>query len=156
MLNWYAVYTNPRWEKKVQGLLQQQNIHTYLPTRQVLKQYTDRKKKVEKIVLPSYLFVQITKEQITEVRHISGVVNFVYWLHKPSIIKDANMQAFMQFMQVEGDLQFEKIEAQVGDTITLEKAPFTGKKATIIKKYKNHLELILENMQIKLTITIKK
>jgi transcription antitermination factor NusG len=156
MQDWYAVYTKPRWEKKVKSLLEKSNITSYLPTQKLLKQYADRKKKVEALVLPSYIFVQIAKEQITEVRMVAGVINFVYWQQKPCIIKPSDMQDFQAFMALDGEVVFEKIEHQIGDVIEISTPPFVGQKAKIASKTTKRMELILESLQIKLIIDLKK
>ena len=45
--NWYALYTKPRFEKKVSSLLFENNFNCYLPLVSTIKQWSDRKKKVE-------------------------------------------------------------------------------------------------------------
>ena len=43
---WHAVYTKPRWEKKVAALLDAKGIEYYCPLNRVVKQWSDRKKTV--------------------------------------------------------------------------------------------------------------
>ena len=43
-LHWYAVYTKPRWEKKVASLLDVKGVENYCPVNKVVKQWSDRKK----------------------------------------------------------------------------------------------------------------
>jgi hypothetical protein len=42
---WFALYTKPRFEKKVTERLQQLGIEVYCPMITQLKQWSDRKKK---------------------------------------------------------------------------------------------------------------
>ncbi len=44
---WYAIYSKPRWEKKVDALLQKRNIQSWCPLQKIEKQWSDRKKIVE-------------------------------------------------------------------------------------------------------------
>jgi transcriptional antiterminator RfaH len=155
-MNWYAIYTKPRWEKKVLTLLEKNNVEAYIPTREILKQYTDRRKKVIEIVLPSYVFVKINENQKELVRYTSGVVNFVYWLGKPAVIRSSEIEALRKFLGREGELHISTIENKIGDKIELDQHPFKGKIATITKINKNTTELILDSLQIKLTITNSK
>ncbi|HEV7622062.1 MAG TPA: transcription termination/antitermination NusG family protein, partial [Flavisolibacter sp.] len=46
-LKWYAIYTRPRWEKKVNGLLIQKGIESYCPLNKVRRKWSDRIKLVE-------------------------------------------------------------------------------------------------------------
>ena len=59
MPTWYAIYTKPRTEKKACEELTCKGISTYLPVVKTLKQWSDRKKWVEKPYFPGYLFVRI-------------------------------------------------------------------------------------------------
>jgi len=59
---WYAIYTMPRWEKKVAGLLNEKNITTFCPINRVERQWSDRKKIVHEPLFRSYVFVQISTE----------------------------------------------------------------------------------------------
>ena len=77
---WYAVYTKPRWEKKVFERLQNEQMEAYCPQNRVRKQWSDRIKWVEEPLFKSYVFVKVAEEEMTRVRMVNGVVNFVYWL----------------------------------------------------------------------------
>ena len=57
--NWYAVYTKPRWEKKVAGLLERKGIESYCPLNKVQRQWSDRKKIVMEPLFQSYVFVHV-------------------------------------------------------------------------------------------------
>ncbi len=77
ILNWYAVYTRPRWEKKVYNLLLERKMEAYCPMNKVRKQWSDRVKWVEEPLFKSYVFVKVAEEELTTVRMVNGIVNFV-------------------------------------------------------------------------------
>ena len=81
---WYAIYTRPRWEKKVNHLLQGKGIESYCPLNKVRRKWSDRIKTIEEPLFKSYVFVKIDEEARTNVRMTDGVINFVYWNGKPS------------------------------------------------------------------------
>ena len=58
--HWYAIYTRPRWEKKVYGMLMEKEVETYCPLNKVQKKWSDRLKWVEEPLFKSYLFVKVT------------------------------------------------------------------------------------------------
>src|ERR1700712_1703924 len=87
-LTWYAVYTKPRWEKKVAGILEENGIEYYCPLNKVVKQWSDRKKVVMEPIFKSYVFVRVPEKEKWDLRKIVGIINFVYWLGKPARIKD--------------------------------------------------------------------
>src|SRR5687767_5047441 len=95
---WYAVYTKPRREKKVDKLLNEKGMESYCPLQKIQRQWSDRKKIVEEPLFKSYVFVRISDEQQTELRMVNGVVNFVYWMGKPAIIKDKEIEIIKKFL----------------------------------------------------------
>lgn len=56
---WYLIYTKPRHEKKVQSQLSEKSITSFLPSRKILREWSDRKKLVEEPLFPSYIFVYL-------------------------------------------------------------------------------------------------
>ena len=153
-MSWHAVYTKPRSEKKVHEALLKKNIESYCPLNRVIKQWSDRKKKVELPLFTSYVFVNIKPDQYTAVRMTVGVVNFVYWLGKPAVFKDNEMQALRDFVDSNENIKVEQLEVKAGDRINIEKGIFKGQKAIVNKVNKNRLELILEELQLKLVVSI--
>ena len=105
-VKWYAIYTRPRWEKKVSNLLVQKGIESYCPLNRVRRKWSDRIKTVEEPLFKSYVFVRIEDEDRTEVRMTNGVVNFVYWNGKPAVIKEKEIQTIKRFLD-----EFENVEA---------------------------------------------
>ncbi len=56
---WFVVYTRPQQEIKISKHLNAMGITNYCPTITLIKQYSDRKKKVVKPILSSYIMVHI-------------------------------------------------------------------------------------------------
>jgi transcription antitermination factor NusG len=59
-----------------------------LPAQQVTKQWSDRRKVVLEPIFKSYVFVKIADTNKWDLKKVNGVLNFVYWLGKPAIIKE--------------------------------------------------------------------
>ena len=77
---WYVIYTKPRNEKKVAERLQQIGITVYCPMITMIKQWSDRKKKVQIPLLNSYVFVCLEDKEREKVFQVSGVVRYLFWL----------------------------------------------------------------------------
>ena len=154
-MNWYAIYTKSRCEKKVHTTLLQNGIESYCPTTIVKKQWTDRVKKIEQPLFSSYLFVKITIDQQQQIRETAGVVNFVYWLGKPAQIKAVEIEAIKNFVEKNEIIFVEKFSYTAGQFIDIEEGVFKGQKAIINKIFKNKVELILPALQLKLVTPIK-
>ena len=60
---WFVVYTRPQQELKVTKQLSAMGIKNYCPTVTLVKQYSDRKKKVIKPLIYSYVMVHLEEKE---------------------------------------------------------------------------------------------
>ncbi|HET6994144.1 MAG TPA: UpxY family transcription antiterminator, partial [Chitinophagaceae bacterium] len=107
---WLAIYSRPRWEKKVNQLLLEKGIESYCPLNKVRRKWSDRMKIVEEPLFKSYVFVKVKDEDRTEVRMTPGVINFVYWEGQPAVIKEKEINAIRRFLN-----EYENVEVQPMD-----------------------------------------
>ncbi len=107
---WLAVYTRPRWEKKVSQLLSEKGLECYCPLNKVRRKWSDRMKTVEEPLFKSYVFVKVNDEDRASVRMTNGAVNFVYWNGKPAVIKEKEITAIKRFLN-----EYENVEARPAD-----------------------------------------
>jgi transcription antitermination factor NusG len=101
---WMAVYTKPRWEKKVYKTLILKSVESWCPLQKVERQWSDRKKIIEDPLFKSYVFVRITEQERLTVLQTEGILNFVHFLGKPAIIKDEEIEIIKSFL-LEKDAQ---------------------------------------------------
>lgn len=104
---WLAIYTRPRWEKKVNQLLKEKGLESYCPLNKVRRKWSDRVKIVEEPLFKSYVFVKVSDDDRTAVRMTSGAINFVYWQGKPAVIKEKEILAIKRFLD-----EYENVEAR--------------------------------------------
>jgi transcription antitermination factor NusG len=104
---WLAIYTRPRWEKKVNKLLIEKGIECYCPLNKMRRKWSDRIKIVEEPLFKSYVFVKVSDEDRSTVRMTPGTINFVYWDSKPAIIKEKEIIAIKRFLN-----EYENVEVQ--------------------------------------------
>ncbi|RYZ48538.1 MAG: UpxY family transcription antiterminator, partial [Chitinophagaceae bacterium] len=105
---WYAVYTLPRWEKKVARILEQQGIGVYCPLNKVVRQWSDRKKKVLEPLFKGYVFVQVSESEKWRVKETHGILNYVYWNGKPGIIRNDEIETIKHFLEGFTDVEVEE------------------------------------------------
>lgn len=154
--NWYAVYTKPRWEKKVADALVRKQVETYCPINRVTHQWSDRKKIVEEPLFKSYVFVRIPESLKTTIRETSGIVNFVYWLGKPARIPDHEIQQIRSFLQEYQDVEVESFPIHENDLIQITSGPLMYQRGRVIEAAKNTVKVVLYSMGFALTATVKK
>src|SRR4051812_15560771 len=89
---WYALYTKPRWEKKVNSVLEKKDIEVWCPLQKIQKQWSDRKKIVEEPFFKLFVFVNIEDTEKTKVLRADGFLNFVYNVGRPAVIRDEEVE----------------------------------------------------------------
>ena len=150
-MNWYAIYTKPRNEKKVADKLEALGIEAYCPMVTSVKQWSDRKKKVSAPVLPSYVFVKLTETRRNEVFAVPGVVRYVFWLGKPAIIREAEIAVLKEYLSQDYTLVVHTT-LQRGDKLTIPSGPFKGQEGVIKNATNSKIQLVLESLGILLTL----
>jgi len=154
--HWYAVYTKPRWEKKVNTFLTDKGIESYCPLNKVHKQWSDRVKLVEEPLFKSYVFVRIPAEEHADVRLVSGVLNFVYWLGKPAIIKQVEIDRIKRFLNQHENVTVESMQVKPDDMVVIRSGILMDKKAKVIRAFGNRVEVAIESLGYKLVAHVKK
>lgn len=148
---WYVIYTRPRWEKKVDRLLKQQDIESYCPIRKVTNQWADRKKEVELPLFSSYVFVRITQREEYRVRQTLGVLNFIYYMARPAIIRDSVIEKIKHFTGICPDAEVVNLqEISVGDRIRVKNGIFYNQEGTVIKVQGKQVLMVFDHLNCSL------
>lgn len=90
---WYALYVRSRHEKKVNSALIRNSIKSYLPLKNKLKKWSDRKKYVLEPLFPSYVFVFIDQAtEFSKALTLDGVCGFVRFGKKYAQVKEEEIK----------------------------------------------------------------
>ena len=114
---WLAVYTRPRWEKKVDQLLKEQGTESYCPLNKEKRKWSDRVKTVEEPLFKSYVFVKISDNDRTQVRMTPGVINFVYWDGKPAVIREKEIATIKKFLNDYQNVEVRPMDLKVNQRV---------------------------------------
>ena len=140
MKKWFVIYTKPKQELKVVTELSKIGIFSYCPTVKMLKQYSDRKKKIEKPLMPSYVMVYIDECRRSTVFSIPGIVRYLFWLGKPAIIHESEIDIMKQHLEgVYTDISISSLIK--GQLYEITEGPLAGKTGKIIEMKKNKVKL---------------
>src|SRR5688572_363024 len=120
---WYAVYTRVRWEKKVAEVLTKKQIQNYCPLNKVKKQWADRKKIVYEPLFTSYVFVKVSPAEHLSMIQTDGIINFVYWLGKPAVIRDFEIDMIQRFLEEHTNVILEKTSVNINDLVRVVSGP---------------------------------
>ena len=98
-MNWYVLHTKPRSEKKVEQQLLSLGINAYCPVRSEFKLWSDRKKKIDRPVLPSMVLVKIDDKDINKVFESPLVVRYMFWMGKRAIVRQLEIDILKKYLE---------------------------------------------------------
>ena len=150
---WFVVYTRPQQELKVAEQLTALGITNYCPTITLLKQYSDRKKKVIKPLLSSYVMVHLHENQREKVFSCMGIVRYLFFLGKPAVVQAFEIELMQDHLNgVYNDIKVATLS--VGESHTITEGPFSGLSGKVVQKDKTKVKLELSSLGM--SITLKK
>jgi transcription antitermination factor NusG len=148
---WYAVYTKPRWEKKVASILSEKGIENYCPLNKVVKQWSDRRKVVLEPVFKSYVFVKIDDAKKWDLKKVNGILNFVYWLGKPAVIKEQEIITIRKFLNEFSDVQVaEESRLKINAKVRIKQGLMMNYHGLLVELAGNRAKVRIDSMGISL------
>lgn len=153
MKKWFVVYTRPQQEINVARKLSAMGIKNYCPTITLLKQYSDRKKKVNKPLLSSYILVQLEECNRNSVFSCPGIVRYLFFLGKPAVVLDHEIDVMKENLKgVYKDIKVTTLT--MGDNHTITEGPFSGVSGKVVQIGNKKVKLELASLGM--SITLKK
>ena len=152
--DWFAVFTVPRHEKRVESHLRLREIENFLPVYKTTRQWKDRSKRVLQLPLfASYIFVRIGSSGRFPVLQVPGVISIVGG-RAPLPVPDSYIHSLR-----EGLLQG-KIEPHdnlpTGARVRICSGVMVGYQGILIRKKNNfHVVLMLDAIMKSVTVEVE-
>ncbi|WP_197088616.1 UpxY family transcription antiterminator [Rufibacter radiotolerans] len=143
---WYAVYTKPRWEKKVAASFTERLITNYCPLNRVTRQWSDRKKTVLEPLFTSYVFVRVPEKQLYDLKKTNGVLSLVNWLGKPAVIREEEIDTIREFLTCHSNVFVAGTEISLYNTVRVNEGSLTDKEGTVIAIKNKTLKVALPSL----------
>jgi transcription antitermination factor NusG len=155
--NWYVAYTRHMCEKKVSERLIANEIVHYLPLYTVVHQWSDRKKKVEKPLISSVVFIKLKQRELNKIYSIPGINGLLQFNGKPAIVKEHEIQNLRILLQEVHADELEQVTIKAGDLVEVIHGPFQGMQAYAMQM-QNNIRLIIEikSMGIGFSVNVPK
>lgn len=154
--HWLAVYTRPRWEKKVVRLLENKKVENYCPMNKVVKQWADRKKIVIQPLISSYVFVRASEEEYNRIKETDGVLNLVYWLGRPAVIRAEEIESIKHFLVHYSNVSIEKMDVHVNDEVKIIHGPLVSREGKVVDVLYNYVKILLPTLGYSLVAHVHK
>jgi transcription antitermination factor NusG len=139
---WFAVYTTPRHEKRVDQHLSLREIEHYLPLYRTQRKWSDGSRvTLELPLFPGYIFVRIDRKQRVRVLEVPGVVAVVVGTGgEPADLPETDIDA------LRSGLPLRHVEPHpllnVGQRARIRSGAFAGMEGIVVRK-KNSFRVVL-------------
>ena len=154
MKKWFVIYTKAHQEIKVTEQLNKIGVSCYCPTVTIIKQYSDRKKKLIKPLIPSYVFVLIEEVRRNDVFSVFGVVRYLFWLGKPAVVREKEIELMKKYLK--GEFQSVSLtNFTKGQLHRISEGIFAGKIGRVTEIQKNKIKLQLESLGMIVTLKLE-
>lgn len=153
---WYVVYTRPRWEKKVSASLTVKGIENYCPLNKVTRQWSDRQKVVMEPLFKGYVFVSPEQPDKWDVKKTDGILNYVYWLGKPAIVREDEINTIRKFLQEFNDVEVTELNAGVDDSVLIKQGILMNYKGIVLHTVGNKATVKIDSMGLQLTAVFER
>ena len=96
MKKWLVAYVRLHHEKKTAERLTAMNIENFLPVQEEIRQWTYRKKKIKRVVIPMMIFVHVDAAERSQLLTLSAISRYMvlHGEHTPAVIPDEQMERF--------------------------------------------------------------
>jgi len=130
--DWYAAYTHSRHEKKVAQLLQERGIEHFLPIYHSVRLWKDRRKELELVLFPGYIFAGIDVAQKLRVLQLPGVVRFVTFNGQPARLASEDIDALRNALR-HGMRAEHHPYLTAGRRVKVVRGPLTGARGVLLR-----------------------
>ena len=133
---WIAVLVQMCTEKKVGERLTKLGVENYVPTQTEIRQWSDRKKKVERVVIPMVVFVHTDEKTERSLRMHSFIRKILTYPGQTTAAVIPNDQIDrLKFMLRQSDSPVEMMEQrlQVGDKVQIVRGALQGLEGEFFK-----------------------
>jgi len=153
-MSWYALYTRPRHEKKAAELLSEKDFEVYLPLIKKVRQWKDRKKKVDMPLFNSYIFVNFEYNQRFNVLKTHGIVKIINFSGEPAVIPDWQIDSLKRMLDFPETVRLEKYISP-GEIVEIVAGPMRGLKGMVnLKKDSKRLILSIDGVFQSISVEI--
>jgi len=156
MKQWFVFYTKSRQEKKIFDFLTKRGYEVFLPLQKVMRQWSDRKKKVEVPLFNSYLFVHDTEDKIPTILQTPGIAWNIRHNDHPAVLHPRELDTIQRFLSSGLFIETGSMETFTqGDAVKIIDGPLKGLIGTVERTAAdNKFSVSLESIGHSIKVTI--
>jgi transcriptional antiterminator RfaH len=154
-LIWYVLVIRSRHEKKCEQLLTKKGIEVFLPLQKVIREWSDRKKKIDVPLFSGYLFIKYDTSKRIEILNTPGVVRFIRYDQQDATVPESQIQAIKSALCNSVLIDVVDQHFSEGEEILIKSGPFEGLYGKIVfynskRKIQISIDAIGKNLLIEI------
>ena len=133
---WYVAYVRLFHKQKTTEKLAAMGIESFVPVREEIHQWSQRKKKVMRVLIPQMIFIHATPKERLEALTLASISHYMVLRgeHTPAVIPDRQMQQFMFMVDYsEESIEMYNSPLQPGQSIKVIKGPLAGMEGELME-----------------------
>lgn len=133
-LQWFVLYTTSRSEKKVAKRLNEMGVEVFLPMVEELRQWSDRKKKVQKALFNGYVFVKTNRAKLWESLQVPGAVKFVNFSGEHATVREEEIATIKRILDTGVAVETDGSDIEAGEQVEIMGGPLQNMKGECVNK----------------------
>lgn len=139
--HWFAAYTFANHERRVAEQLGRKGVEHFLPLYEAIRQWKDRRVRLQLPLFPGYVFVRMPLSEKLRVLQLAGVARFVGFGDRPVSLADEEIEGLRQ--GISSHLKAEPHPyLSKGQRVRILQGPLTGMEGILLRN-KGNCRLVL-------------
>ena len=159
--NWYAIYTKYNAEETLRTCIENYsrlndlNYQTYLPLRQEIKQWSDRRKVSTSPLFNNYLFTRHDDEGFSKIKNMPGFSYYIRFGSQPSIIPEQEMVLIKAVISYQQNTFCLPHKLAKGDAVKICKGALAGYEGILLKDQSSpKLAIAVKSLKLFLNVEV--
>ena len=140
-VQWYAACTTARHEKKVAQQLCERDIECFLPLYHSVRRWKDRRKELDLVLFPGYIFVRLALPERLRVLQLPGVARFVSFNGQPAALPSDDVEALRSGLAQRLPIEHHPY-LTVGRRVRVVSGPLSGAQGILVR-WKSNSRLVI-------------
>lgn len=150
---WFAAYTRPRHEHKVESYFRQREWQVFWPTVRSRRQWSDRATTIAAPLFPSYVFVRLTDAERRRAVQAPGFLWFVRGERGPAPVAAEELAAIERLLA--SGWRFDPLPAaRLGDEVEIVAGALRGCRGRLVRKDTGAIALVVSAINGGLRVTV--
>lgn len=134
--HWFVAYTRVNYERRGAAILQGQGLECWVPVQHEVHQWSDRRKRVERVVTPMMIFIHCEAKRLRDVVRLSFVSHMLVapGQRTPAIIPDDQVERFRFLLEnAPSEVTLTSGSLRCGDAVRVRSGALAGLTGTVVK-----------------------